>query len=381
MAGCEVRKHRDYAGMLHDLYVHVPFCAKRCDYCAFYTLAHATSELRGRYLNRLLAEFAELAPRCGPLNSIYLGGGTPSHLTPAELQTLFDGLRANFSLAPEAEFSMEANPLSLTPQKLAIMQDAGVNRVSLGVQSFSTRTREAIGRYGDVSKVVQAVALLRESGVRSFNCDLIYATPGQTMGELDEDLAHFVELAPPHVSTYSLMIEPDTPLAKRRVSEADGDLIADMWERINEVLGEALGLARYEISNLARPGHACRHNVAIWYGAPFAGAGPAACWYDGQTRWANVADIDAWDAGERPAPDRLPPEDRAIEILTTGLRLAEGWTAAEFATRTGFDYQELRSSQLMGLVADGVLEMDAEGIRPTTNGLLLHDHIGRTLLA
>ncbi|MFT5130903.1 MAG: oxygen-independent coproporphyrinogen-3 oxidase [Rhodothermales bacterium] len=367
--------------MLHDLYVHVPFCAKRCDYCAFYTLAEASSELRGRYVTRLLAEFAELAARCGPLTSVYLGGGTPSHLTPVELQMLFNGLHRNFTLAPDAEFSMEANPLSLTPQKLEIMQSAGVNRVSLGVQSFSARTREAIGRYGDVNKVTGAVALLRSSGVRSFNCDLIYATPGQTMAELDEDLARFVELAPPHVSTYSLMIEPKTPLAIRKVSEADGDLIADMWERINTVLGDALGLERYEISNLARPGHACRHNVGIWYGAPFAGAGPAACWFDGETRWANVADIAAWESGTSPEPDRLPEKDRAIEILTTGLRLAAGWKPAEFAARTGFDYQELRSAQLASLVSDGVLEMDAAGIRPTMNGLLLHDHIGRTLLA
>ena len=361
---------------LHDLYVHVPFCAKRCDYCAFYTLAGANAELRGRYLNRLIAEFAELAPRCGRLRSIYLGGGTPSHLTPDELRRLFCGLRNEFELAPDIEFSMEANPLSLTPQKLEIMLEAGVNRVSLGVQSFSDATRRAIGRYGDVNKVPEAVALLRSCGVRNFNCDLIYAAPGQTMADLQEDLRHFVELDPPHVSTYSLMVEPDTPLAQRQVQEADGDLIADMWECINETLA----LERYEISNLARPGHSCRHNVVIWKGAPFAGAGPAACWFDGETRWANVADIADWEAGAAPAPDRLPPEERAIEILITGLRTAEGWTAAEFASVTGFDYRELRTPQLTELAADGVILMSEEGVRPSREGLLLHDHIGRTLL-
>jgi oxygen-independent coproporphyrinogen-3 oxidase len=361
---------------LLDLYVHVPFCAKRCDYCAFYTLAGAPPQLRAAYVARLCAEFAELAPRCGPLRSIYLGGGTPTHLSPDELRTLLGGLRTHFDFAPDIEFSMEANPLSLTPQKLEIMLEAGVNRVSLGVQSFSDATRKAIGRYGDVNKVPEALALLRTCGVRNFNCDLIYAAPGQTMADLDEDLALFRDLDPPHVSTYSLMIEPGTPLAQQEVREADGDLIADMWERINE----GLGLERYEISNLARPGHECRHNVVIWKGAPFAGAGPAACWFDGETRWANVADIAAWQDGTPPEADHLSPEDRAIEILITGLRTTAGWSVAEFAAATGFDYRDLRTPQLTELAADGVIELTDETVRPTLPGLLLHDHIGRSLL-
>jgi len=362
------------------LYVHIPFCVRACDYCAFYKEVGAGADRRHAYLDGLEREAARRLPAAGPLETLYLGGGTPSFLEVAEWRRLLALLHRYATLAPDCEFTVEANPVSLTDEKVALLRAGGVNRISLGVQSFNPRLRQTIGRAGVADRVVQVLELFRRHGITNLGGDLIYAIPGQTMAEWEDDLRRLAALQPRHVSAYSLILEPGTPLARRMSASVEDELAVAMWHRAEELLGELAGLRRYEVSNLARPGHACRHNLEIWHGARFLGLGPSASWYEGDARYTNVADLDRWLAGTPPEPDVLAPADRAVEILASGLRTTLGWTRPDFLARTGHDYLALRAETLTGFVRDGLLEGLPDAARPTHRGLLFADHLARELL-
>ena len=361
-----------------SLYVHVPFCAVRCDYCAFYTLAGGSDIQRERYLQRVDAEFAEFAPQAVPLDAIFVGGGTPTHLTVSELQRFLRQIHTHFTLAADCEFTMEGNPLSLTPDRLKIMQDHGVNRISLGVESLNDRTRKALGRPGAAKLVRKAVERIRSANFAHMNCDLIYGAQDQTLAEWAADVAAVAEFAPDHVSMYALSIKPFTPLADRGAEAADDDRMADFWTHGVEALA-AIDLQLYEISNLALPGAECRHNVDIWRGGSFAGAGPSACWFDGETRWRNLPDLARWLAAEHPEADTISTRDRAHEILCTGLRLVGGWERDAFHQRTGFTVAELLPDSASALVDHGLLELSHTHIAIPAQKLLLHQGICREL--
>jgi oxygen-independent coproporphyrinogen-3 oxidase len=362
------------------LYLHIPFCVRACDYCAFYKEAGAGADRRQRFLDGLEREAAARLPRCAPLQTLYLGGGTPSFLDLAEWQRLLAMLHRYATLAPDCEFTVEANPVSLTDEKVALLRAGGVNRISLGVQTFHPRLRQLIGRAGTAERVVPIFELFRRHGLTNLGADLIYAIPGQTLAEWEEDLRRVAALRPSHVSAYSLILEPGTPLARRLATTVDDDLAVAMWDRATELLGELAGLARYEVSNLALPGRDCRHNQAVWHGARFLGLGPSASWYDGDTRYTNVADLDRWLAGAPPEADPLPPAARAVEILASGLRTVAGWTRPQFHQATGHDYLALRGDTLARFAQDGLLTGLPEAARPTRQGLLFADHLARELL-
>ncbi len=330
---------------LDSLYIHVPFCAAKCDYCAFYSRPNLPEEPRAAYLQRLGEEMAAKRALAGPLRSVFIGGGTPTFLPAGELAELLELLHRNFALAADCEFSIESNPETITAGKLEALLAGGVNRVSLGVQSFSARTRRTIGRTGALESVYRAVELLQARGFANYNCDMIYGVPGQSLVEWEADLRALLELQPAHVSTYALSIEPGTPLAARALEEVGADSVADMWGLAGAILGEA-GLDRYEISNFARPGRECRHNLEVWYGRPFLAVGPAAHSFDGHSRWANPADLEAWLRGDPPVEDALEPEARAVEILITGLRTVNGWTRNQFRDATTFDFLEFRGPRI-----------------------------------
>jgi len=363
-----------------DLYIHLPFCPQKCDYCAFYSLAKSDSALRSRFLGRLAGEMREKGLACGPLETIYLGGGTPTFFPGPELQRLMTLIHDSVQLASGHEFTIEGNPSTLTREKIRLLLDSGVTRFSIGVQSFSRAIRDRIGRGGEIRNIYRAVENLRACGVRNYNCDLIYGVPGQTMREWAADLEKVVELEPVHVSTYSLMVEPGTPLARRGVLERDDEESVEMWQFAGDFLAARCGLRRYEISNYAVPGFECRHNCRIWMGGRFMGAGPAACYFDGVTRWMNPPDLSRWFRAEAPAADHLEAERRAIEILITGLRTVRGWTRRAFRRMTGFDYLELRRPQIRSLVEYGLLADDRHRLRLTEKGLLLANTVGVELL-
>ncbi len=361
------------------LYVHVPFCAKRCDYCGFYSTAGAPALTRAAWLERLELEIAESANRLGPLSSVFVGGGTPSFLEPAELRQLLFSAIGRLPRQPDCEFTSECNPESLTREKAEILAAAGVNRVSLGVQSFRPRLLRALGRAALPRRVPAAIAILRAAGIANLGVDLIFGIPGQTMRDWIGDLRRAGDLGIRHLSTYALTLEEGTRLAARTAAGAAERLVAAMWERTDEVTA-AYGLRRYEVSNFSKPGGECRHNLNTWFGGACLGIGPAASSFDGFIRWTNPHDLAAWLRGQPPELDPLPPPARAREILVCGLRTTRGWTAAGFRRSTGHDYLKLRGAEITALAGLGLLEVRPGRLRPTRRGLLFHDRIAMDLI-
>ncbi len=364
-----------------SLYIHIPFCAVKCDYCAFYSLEKADSALKRRYLDRLNEELREKHESCDPLETLFIGGGTPTWFSPDELHELMRSIAEYYRLAADYEFTVEGNPSSITEEKIAILQAGGVNRFSIGVQSFSPRIRDLIGRRGNVERIPLALEALKSQKVTNFNCDLIYGVPGQTMAEWEQDLITIATFNPPHVSTYSLMIEAGTPLAERGMTEGDDDMVAAMWETAGDIMGKSCALQRYEVSNFSRgASFACRHNLEIWRGKAFMGVGPAACYFDGETRWTNPEDITLWLNGHAPEKDYLPREQRAAEILGTGLRTTTGWEQSHFQQVTGFDYFELRAESLTSLIDQGILIYSDGRLYIAAMNLIFADYVARELL-
>lgn len=364
-----------------DCYVHVPFCVARCDYCAFYSIPAPSPETVAATLRRLRLELHHRAAGCAPLQTLYIGGGTPTALAPEALRELLRILRTTLRFAPDCEITVEANPATITPEKAEILADHGVNRVSLGVQTFNPSHRAAIGRQPRADRppdLRRCLRILRRCGLRNCSLDLINALPGQSLTQWDNDLRRALDLAPEHLSAYTLTAEPDTPFA-RRAPAADPDRQAALWECTGRRLAEA-GLPRYEISNYARPGRQCRHNQRIWHGHRFIAAGPSAAWFTGFTRYRNVSALDAWLRDAPPDADPLPPVQRAVELLITGLRTVAGWEADTYLRATGFGLHQLRSPQIRALAAAGLLHATATCVRPTERGLLLNDHLARELL-
>ena len=361
------------------LYVHVPFCAAKCDYCAFYSVAGAPSELRRAYRERIERELASVARRCDSLDSIYVGGGTPSSLDVQELRRLLEAIRRTFDLTPGAEFTVECNPGSVSEPKADALAEAGVNRVSLGVQSFRPHLLRAVGRRAGPFDLEHVLDALRGRGIVNLGVDMIYAIPGQTMAEWREDVERACALGISHLSAYELTLHEGTPLAEPGVQAADEDLAVEMWHAVADVAGRA-GLRRYEVSNLAVPGQECRHNQDVWHGRAYVGCGPAASSFDGELRWTNPSDLRRWLDDAPPERDPLPRPRRAAELLALGLRTVRGWGRHEFRARTGFDYLSLRGDVLTRLAAEGLILLADDGVRPTERGLLFADMMERSLL-
>lgn len=311
------------------VYVHVPFCAVRCDYCAFATWVDR-DELIPRYLAACRAQVErEVAAGLPPVTSVFVGGGTPSLVPPASLLAVLEPL----PLAPGAEVTIECNPDTVTPALAEAYAAGGVNRISLGVQSMVPSVLAALGRSHDPSNVTRAVAAVTGAGIDDWNADVIYGAAGETVDEWARTLDEVLALDPPHVSAYGLTVEPGTALADDPVRHPDDDDQADKYLLATERLGEA-GLAWYEISNWARPGHACRHNVLYWRQGEYAAIGCAAHGHRAGRRFWNLRTperyLEAIEAGRSPeaAGEVLDPDAYRIEGLQLALRTEAGVPAA-----------------------------------------------------
>jgi oxygen-independent coproporphyrinogen-3 oxidase len=368
------------------LYVHVPFCRTLCGYCDFYSRVLDPAAV-GPFVDAVLRELAAYAAR-RPLccDTIYVGGGTPTVLPAAELAQLLGGLRAVADPARDVEFTVEANPATIDDRIAGVLAAAGVNRVSLGAQSFAPAELRTLERAHGPEQVGETVARCRRAGLRQISLDLIFGTPGQTLGSWLRSLCAALALAPEHLSCYGLTYEPGTPLAERlaagQVQRLDEDLEADLFEAALDLL-PAAGLAHYEISNFARPGAACRHNLHYWHNEPYLGLGPAAAGFIDEVRYRNVPDlgtyVQAVQHGRSPwsEHERLPPERRARETAMLELRLAEGIDRQRFAARFGPDPAVLFAGPIARHVRDGLLRVDARGIRLTRAGFPMADHVSR----
>ena len=369
------------------VYCHVPFCATTCDFCAFYQTV-PKGDAVARYLAGMAAEAAQVEWGGRGASTAFWGGGTPGLLKPVELRRLGETMLARCGGGLE-EWSVELAPATVQPNRVAVLRDLGVTRVSLGVQSFQPGLLDALGRQHTVAQIHRAYDLLRATGFVSVNLDLMFALPGQGEADWRADLAEAVRLQPDHLSTYCLTFEEDTALwvklSQGRV-KLDVEKEAAFYERTWEFL-EAAGYAQYEISNFARPGHACRHNLNTWRMAEWVGLGPSAASQFAGWRGANPPDLALWQeqvaGGRRAQSDRvrLTPELLAADSLIFGLRMNAGVNLPALKTRFPTAPWGAVESCLARLVADGVLALATDGqARLTPRGRLVADAVGADVL-
>ena len=362
---------------MRNLYIHVPFCAGKCDYCAFYSEPAPDTALMHLWLDRLLLQLEENSSRLGMAETVYFGGGTPSLLPEDILRRLFSAVRRTVSHA--VEISIEANPFTVTPEKAEALASFA-NRVSLGIQSFDPAMLAAIGRRTHAGPgPVEAVRNLRAAGLRNLGLDLMYGLPGEPPDRWRRDLECALELEPEHISAYSVTPEPGTPFAARVSGTPEDDAAsAAMWGQAGEILARA-GLPRYEISNYARPGFESRHKTNVWHGQTYLGLGPAACSFDGTDRWTQVSDLRAWLNGAPPEIDLIPRRSRLGEILMMGLRTVRGWRRTEYEAAAGCTW-DCFMEQLTELDGRGLVTLSDDAVAPTERGLAFWNDIAESLV-
>ena len=362
---------------MRNLYIHVPFCAGKCDYCAFYSEPVPDETMVRRWLDRILLQLEENAPRLAMAETVYFGGGTPSLLPEDVLRRLFSAVRAAAPCAEE--ISIEANPFTVTPEKAAVLTSFA-NRVTLGIQSFDPVLLNAVGRRAHSGPgPEEAVRNLRNAGLRNLGLDLMYGLPGETPELWRRDLKRALEFAPEHISAYSVTPEPGTPFAERFSAGDEDDAVSEaMWEQAGEILGVA-GLPRYEISNYARPGFESRHNSNVWHGQTYLGLGPAASSFDGTDRWTQVSDLRAWLDGAPPDLDVIPRRARLGEILMMGLRTVRGWTRSGYESAAGCSW-DCFADQLTELAERGLVTLTDNTAAPTERGLAFWNDIAESLV-
>ena len=371
-----------------SLYLHVPFCATRCGYCDFNTytaaeLGSAPGASQRAYLDAVRAELdlalGVLGPR--PVQTIFFGGGTPTLLPAAELVGLLDAVRERFGLAAEAEITTEANPESVDADYLAVLREGGFNRLSLGMQSSVGHVLAVLDRRHTPGRVAEVVGWARAAGFGSVSLDLIYGSPGESPDDWRSSLRAALDLEPDHLSAYSLIVEPGTRLAARikrgELPGTDDDVHAAYY-LIAEAELAAAGMDWYEVSNWARPGQECRHNLAYWRSHDWWGIGPGAHSHVGGVRWWNLRHPSRYSArlldGASPAEARevLGAEDRRIERVLLELRLAEGLQLGVLTPS--------EQARVPGIVATGLGVVAGDRLRLTLEGRLLADGIVRDLL-
>lgn len=371
------------------LYVHVPFCPRKCGYCDFYSITPDDSLVAG-YVDAVLSELdAVVAEGRVRVETIFVGGGTPTFLPESPLARLMERLAQICRTHRVVEFSVEANPASLTEEKAFLLRQAGVNRISIGAQSFVVAELEALERLHRPEDVVAGVELVRRVGFEHLNLDLIFGIPGQTLDSWHQSLEAAIDLGPDHVACYGLTYEPGTPLALRRdsgqITAIDEEVETEMYIQAIDRLAEA-GLRQYEISNFARPGGQCRHNLRYWRNQPGIGVGPAAASYLGGCRWRNVVSVEEYisriQAGRSTAVDVecLAPVERAGEVAMLRLRTSEGIVCDEFRADTGYDAQELFAEVIRTHCGAGLLTANRDRIVLTRKGLPVADAIIRDFL-
>jgi oxygen-independent coproporphyrinogen-3 oxidase len=369
---------------MKSAYVHIPFCAHKCGYCDFASVAGAEA-LADRYLNALERETAmRLGGEPCPVETIFVGGGTPTRLDSAQLARLLEFTRRWFPLEPGGEWTVEANPGTLDAEKVDVLAEGGVNRVSLGAQSFQPALLAALERNHDPEDVPRALDLIRPRFPR-WSFDLIFGVPGSALDQWRADLDIALALDPSHLSCYGLVYEKGTALWKQwhegRVRAVDEEVEHAMYAHTLDRLAAA-GLSQYEISNFARPGHECRHNLVYWANEPYHGVGLGAARYVDGLRATNTRDLLAYlrrvESGDDPTgpTERLEPEPHARETAVLMLRrTALGLDRDDFRRRTGFDLDALAGPALARHAAAGLLDDDGRTLRLTRDGLFLADSV------
>jgi oxygen-independent coproporphyrinogen-3 oxidase len=361
--------------MVRHLYVHIPFCLRLCPYCGFYKEAVGQDRTRS-YVDALLAEAESVSPGLRP-ETVFFGGGTPTALATAELEVLIKGLRERVDFSDVAEFTVEMNPATVSPAKASALLALGANRASMGVQSWDDQLLATLGRVHSSAEALQSYEILREAGVKNINLDLIFGIPGQTETHWRETLRRTLDLGPEHVSAYCLTYEEDTEYFRILAGgghSPDAGRDAALFEITMEMLG-ASGFSQYEISNYARPGRECLHNLGYWRGEDYEGLGPGAFSTRDGVRRQNVADTSEYirrigcGSGAREFSEAVTPDMRRTERIALALRTSDGIPVADADPAT-----------LDGLVSGGLVDVTGHRVRLTRPGRLLADEVAAALL-
>jgi len=364
--------------MTEFLYIHIPFCVRKCLYCDFLSVPHEES-LAERYIDALCREVTLKNGSAEPLKAIYVGGGTPSILSDSCFRRLFDSLKDNLTFSPGIEITVEANPGTLTESGIQTMLSAGVNRISMGAQSLHDGELRALGRIHSAEDVRLSSELLKRYGVKILSLDLMYGIPGQTSETWNETLSAAVDLSPAHISAYELTMEKGTPIcnlvSSGAVSLPDEETVIEMYGHAIDYLASE-GYAHYEVSNFALPGARCVHNLNYWDRGEYIGMGAGAHSFTDGVRSANTGDIKEYisylDAGVVPAgePHTVSPVEASKEFLFLGLRKREGIGIKE-ADGRGIDMV----TQCRELFDGGYLATDGTHVRLTAKGLVISNTV------
>jgi oxygen-independent coproporphyrinogen III oxidase len=384
---------------IQSIYIHVPFCAHKCEYCAFYS--HAPGEgLVDRYVRALITELEMVRPE--PPRTIFFGGGTPSILNIRQWTELLQAME-RLNLTRTHEWTVECNPATVSEDKAKLLRDSGVNRISMGVQSLDEKLLERLGRIHSREQVFKSFDILRRAGFANVNIDLMFGIPGQTMEIWRNTLREALDLGSEHLSSYEVIYEQDTPLfeqLKAREFDVNEDLACDMHEELVSYTASR-GYRQYEVANFARdvennhddvPAFACRHNVNYWRGGFYHAFGPSAAGFvPGENgapsirtkNWSNTQMYcELIEKGRRPVESRetLPPQRRAGEIAAFGLRMNAGWPLARFQTVTGLDLKTNWRNEIDELIERGWAVLEPDRFRLTQKGLRFADAAAQEFL-
>lgn len=357
------------------IYIHIPFCRRKCLYCDFCSFTGTDEATRSRYVDALVRELRSYSAPLAPytVNTVFIGGGTPSLLAAEETERVFDALRSCFDLAPDAEITSEVNPATADGEKLARWRAVGVNRLSIGVQSFSDTELHALGRLHTADEAEAFYRLARRAGFRNIGLDLMYGIPGQTPASLSETLRRAIRLAPEHISAYSLQLEEGTPFYDRRetLTLPGDDENADLYDLVTRELAGA-GYRHYEISNYAKPGYESRHNLRYWRMSPYIGVGVAAySWFEG-ARYGHDRDLAAYlddDFSRRPSAEPRGKGDTEEEYIMLALRLADGIDDEDFRRTFGVTFTERYGARMAPFVVGGLAVRTGRGWALTERGM------------
>ena len=361
------------------LYVHIPFCVRKCSYCDFCSFSKNDFAKREEYIEKLCDEIDGYSDRKIKLDSIFFGGGTPSYLTPTEFSKIAEHIKKAFTISPDTEFTIEANPCTLDNEKLMAYTRAGVNRISIGLQTIHENELKILGRIHNYKDFLDSYNLVRSHGFDNVNIDLMFGIPEQTIDSFEKTLRAVIELSPEHVSVYGLILEEGTPLHENRdsfVFPAEDDE-GDMYYLAAKILRRA-GYSHYEISNYAKHGRECRHNLKYWRDEEYIGVGLSAYSYFDGRRFGNTCSPDGYLQDLQRNEDSVENIDKdaeAYEYVMLRLRLAEGFDLEDYKARFGKDFVSSREKIIKKLSDAGYLKVEGTRLSLSESGFYVSNSI------